>query len=62
MKKLSKPKTSEKIIAVINWSMCTPGQIHAATNAANEVTNMRIRIFKGCIWYEGKFFKERKQQ
>lgn len=56
IKKLSKPNTNAKIIAVENWLMWTPGAIHAATNAAKEVTNMRIRIFIVRILYEGKFF------
>lgn len=61
IKKLSKPKTKAKITAVENWLICTPGAIQAATKAAKEVTNMRRRIFIGCILYEGKFFRERMQ-
>ena len=62
IKKLSKPNTKAKTSAVVYRSICTPGVIHAAINAASEVTNMRKRMFIQCIYCEGKFFSRERQQ
>lgn len=62
IKKLSKPNTKAKTSAVVYRSICTPGVIHAAINAASEVTNMRSKIFIQRIFCEDKFFSRERQQ